>query len=345
MMNLIGMSQGDIDKIIKELCEPKYRATQIYKWIYKDKINSIDAMSNIPKKLREKLKSKFETKHLKVKKVFKDEKDYTHKFLIALNDNNLIECVLMKYSFGYTLCISTQVGCRMGCKFCASTIDGIVRNLSSGEIIDQIIVIEQYLSINISNIVLMGSGEPLDNYDEVIKFINNVNNPNGMNLGQRHITLSTCGIIPKIYELAEKKLKINLSCSLHAPNNVIRSRIMPINNKYPIEELIKSCKYYTDKTGRRITFEYAMVKGTNDSIQCAKELESLLKGMICLINLIPVNEIKESCFIKSEKNNIMKFSNYLNKRGLTTTIRRELGSNINAACGQLRRDTLNNLER
>lgn len=344
MKNLIGLSQQELQEIINDLGEPDYRANQIYKWIYSLKAQSIDEMNNIPKALKVKLKSNYILGHIQILKTFKDEVDGTHKFLLSLNDNNIIECVLMKYKHGYTLCISTQVGCRMGCKFCASTIDGVVRNLSSGEIIDQIMVIENALNIKISNTVLMGSGEPLDNYEEVLKFIYNVNNPNGIDMGQRHITLSTCGIVPRIYDLAKENLQINLSCSLHGPNNEIRSRMMPINKRFPIEELIKACKHYVNKTGRRVTFEYAMVNGLNDTIECAKELQLLLKDMICLVNLIPINKIEESSFIKSEKNNIIRFSNYLNKVGITTTIRRELGSNINAACGQLRRDTLNKLK-
>ena len=340
MTNLIGLSQVEIQEVMNNLEEPSYRANQIYKWIYAQRVNDVDEMNNLSKVFREKLKSSYKIEHLKVVKIVKDEKDDTHKFLLSLYDDNIIECVLMKYTHGYTLCISTQVGCRMGCNFCASTIDGVIRNLSSGEIIDQIMVVERQVDIKVSNIVLMGSGEPFDNYDEVLKFIYNVNNPNGVGIGQRHITLSTCGIVPKIYDLAEENLQINLSCSLHASNNKIRNKMMPINKKYPIEELLEACKFYVNKTGRRITFEYAMVKGINDSIECAKELESILRGMICLVNLIPINQIKESSFIKSEKDNIMKFSHYLNKVGITTTIRRELGSSINAACGQLRNETL-----
>ncbi|MPW26034.1 23S rRNA (adenine(2503)-C(2))-methyltransferase RlmN [Alkalibaculum sp. M08DMB] len=345
MTNLIGLSQEELQKIAEDLGEPKFRADQIYKWIYGHRVDEIDEMNNVSKKFRQKLKLEYKLDHIKVLKVLKDNNDDTHKFLLSLDDDNIIECVLMKYTYGFTLCISTQIGCKMGCKFCASTIDGIVRNLSSGEMIDQILVIENYLNIRVSNIVLMGSGEPLDNYDEVLKFVYNVNNPNGVGLGKRHITLSTCGIVPKIYELADENLQINLSCSLHAPNNSIRNKMMPINKKYPIEELIEACKYYVNKTGRRVTFEYAMISGTNDSLDCAKELEFKLRDIICLINLIPINEIKESSFIKSEKDNIIKFSKYLNTVGIQTTIRRELGSSINAACGQLRRDILNNPER
>lgn len=335
---MIGYSQQDLIELMEEIGQPSFRGKQIYRWIYKDKVSRFDEMSNLPKSLREILQKNHEIKHVQIHKVFKDDIDDTYKFLLMLNDGNLIECVLMKYSFGYTICISTQVGCRMGCKFCASTIDGIERNLTSGEIIDQLMVVSSYLNIDISNIVLMGSGEPLDNYVEVLKFIKNVNNEDGINLGQRHITLSTCGIVPKIIELSNEKLQINLSCSLHAPINEIRDLIMPINKKYPIEELMNSCRQYVENTGRRITFEYALIHGLNDSTDCAIKLSELVKNMNCLINLIPVNEINESSFIKSKKNNIIKFSKILNNNGITTTIRRELGSSINAACGQLRKN-------
>lgn len=341
MVNLVGFSKDEIIELMIKYKQPKFRANQIYRWIYKEGINKLDEMTNISKELRDNLKREFEIKHLQIQKVYKDTKDDTHKFLFQLKDNHIIEGVLMKYNFGYTLCISTQVGCRMGCGFCASTIGGMIRNLTSGEIIDQILVVNKHLGIRISNIVLMGSGEPLDNYEEVLKFIYNVNNPEGINIGQRHITLSTCGIVPQIYELANEKLQINLSCSLHAPNNKVRSLLMPINKKYPIEDLIESCIFYMKKTGRRITFEYALVSGINDTEECAIELVNKLKGINCLINLIPINEISESSFIKSKKNNIMKFNSYLNEQGLNSTIRREMGSSINAACGQLRRDNTN----
>ncbi|MFZ7132049.1 MAG: 23S rRNA (adenine(2503)-C(2))-methyltransferase RlmN [Eubacteriales bacterium] len=338
MINLIGFTKEDMMNLMVKIGQPRYRGNQIYRWIYREGINRLNEMTNIPKVLKEELLRDYEIKHIQIYKVFKDAKDDTYKFLLLLHDQHLIECVLMKYNFGYTLCISTQVGCRMGCKFCASTIGGVERNLTSGEIIDQIMVVNNYLGMQCSNVVLMGSGEPLDNYDEVLKFIYNVNNPDGINMGQRHITLSTCGIVPKIIDLAKKKMQINLSCSLHAPNNMIRDTLMPMNKKYPIEELLKACQFYFDETGRRVTFEYAMIHGMNDTQECAVQLVKLLKGRNCLINLIPINEIEESSFIKSEKNNIIKFSHHLQEMGLNTTIRREMGSSINAACGQLRKN-------
>ena len=338
MTNLIGLTQDQLYEVVRELGEAKFRGKQIYEWVYKHRAPSIDHMTNLPKDTREKLKEKYTIEHIKIEKILIDEKDETHKFLFSLNDQNTIEGVLMKYKYGYALCVSTQVGCKMGCTFCASTLEGIVRSLTSGEIIDQIMVVENHFQIRISNVVLMGSGEPLDNYDEVLKFIYNVNNSNGINIGQRHLSLSTCGIVPKIYDLAKENLQINLSISLHGSNDFIRSKMMPINKKYPLEQLIKACKFYIEKTGRRISFEYSMVNGVNDKIEHAKELEALLKGLNCHVNLIPVNEIKERDFIKSSKDNIIRFSRYLNDIGVPTTIRRELGSSINAACGQLRRN-------
>lgn len=338
MVNLIGLNQDELYKVAKDIGEAKFRGKQIYEWIYKHRASSIDHMTNLPKNTREELKEKYILQHITIEKIEKDEKDETHKFLFSLKDQNTIEGVLMKYKHGYALCVSTQVGCKMGCTFCASTLEGVVRSLTSGEIIDQIMLVEDHLQVRISNVVLMGSGEPLDNYDEVLKFIYNVNNSNGINIGQRHLTLSTCGIVPKIYDLAEEKLQINLSISLHGSNDSVRSKMMPINKRYPLEQLIEACTFYIEKTGRRISFEYSMVKGINDKIEHAKELEVLLKGLNCHVNLIPINEIKERDFIKSSKDNIIRFSRYLNDIGITTTIRRELGSSINAACGQLRRN-------
>lgn len=338
MINLIGLTEDELYEVVRELSQAKFRGKQIYEWIYKHRAPSIDHMTNLPKNLREQLKDKYIIEHIGIEKILKDEHDGTHKFLFSLRDQNTIEGVLMKYKYGYALCVSTQIGCKMGCTFCASTLDGIVRSLTNGEIIDQIMVVENHLGIRISNVVLMGSGEPLDNYDEVLKFIYNVNNSNGINIGQRHLTLSTCGIVPKIYDLAKENLQINLSISLHGSNDSVRSKIMPINKKYPLEQLIEACAFYIEKTGRRITFEYSMVNGVNDKIEHAKELESLLKGLNCHVNVIPVNEIKERDFIKSSKDNIIRFSRYLNDIGIPTTIRRELGSSINAACGQLRRN-------
>ena len=263
--------------------------------------------------------------------------DGTKKLLLAFRDGNLIESVIMKYKHGNSICISTQVGCRMGCKFCASTIEGRVRNLTAGEILSQIMVAQHLIQERISNVVLMGSGEPLDNYDNVMKFLEIVNAEYGLNIGQRHITLSTCGIVPKIYELADKELSITLAISLHAFSDEKRREIMPIANKYSIKEILEACRYYINKTTRRITFEYSLVKDVNDSIEDAKSLGKLLKGLLCHVNLIPVNEVKENSFKRSSQKTIENFEETLKNHGIEVTVRREMGSDINAACGQLRR--------
>ena len=255
-------------------------------------------------------------------------------------DGNAIETVLMEYHHGKTICVSSQIGCKMGCKFCASTGIKFIRNLTSGEIVEQILAVQRDEKTKISNIVFMGIGEPLDNYDNVLKAINILNNPKGLNIGARHISISTSGIVPKIYELADRDYQFTLSISLHATNDEKRSKMMPINNKYNIEELMKACKYYIKKTNKRISFEYALAKDNNDNLEDAKELVKLLKGMLCHVNLIPINKIENGQYIKSTNENIIKFRDYLNANGITATIRRELGSDIDAACGQLRRKNL-----
>ncbi|MEE0061687.1 MAG: 23S rRNA (adenine(2503)-C(2))-methyltransferase RlmN, partial [Acutalibacteraceae bacterium] len=266
--------------------------------------------------------------------------DGTIKYLFKLYDGEYIESVLMNYHHGYTLCISTQVGCKMGCTFCATGKSGFSRNLTPSEMLAQIQSAQVDNNIRISNIVLMGMGEPLDNFDNVIKFLSLVSSDKGINIGMRHITLSTCGVVPKMYELAKLKLQITLSVSLHAPNDEIRSRTMPINNKYGVNELIKACRDYAKITNRRITFEYAMIDGVNDSDECAKELAQLVKGMLCHVNLIPVNNVNGTAYQKSKKKRLVEFSNILEKNGVPSTIRRTLGSDIDASCGQLRRKKL-----
>ena len=264
-------------------------------------------------------------------------KDGTIKYLFDLLDGNAIETVRMEYKHGITICVSSQIGCKMGCKFCASTGIDFIRNLSSGEIVEQILAVERDTNIRISNIVFMGIGEPLDNFENVIKSIEIINSPKGLEIGARHISISTSGIVPKIYELADKNIQCTLSISLHNPTNEGRSKIMPINNAYPIEELIKACKYYLNKTNRRVSFEYALAKNNNDNLEDANKLAKLLKGINCHVNLIPINKIENGNFVKSTNENIIKFRDYLNSRGITATIRRELGDDIDAACGQLRR--------
>lgn len=336
MNNLLNYTLDELKVWMSENGESAFRGKQILSWIYKG-VMDFKGMKNIPKSLINKLEENFTIIMPEIIEVYKSELDGTEKFLLGFSDGNLIESVLMRYKHGNSICISTQVGCRMGCKFCASTIEGRVRNLTTGEILSEVIAVQNYIGERISNIVLMGSGEPLDNYDNVIKFLEVVSADYGLNIGQRHITLSTCGIVPKIYELADKELSITLAISLHAFSDDKRKEIMPIANKYAISELLEACKYYLNKTNRRITFEYALVKGINDGVEDAKALGKLLKGMLCHVNLIPVNEIKENTFKRSSKKAIDDFSEILKSYGIEVTTRREMGSDINAACGQLRR--------
>ncbi len=335
MINLLDMTCEELTSYIVSLNEPKFRGKQIYSWLYKG-ISSFEDMLNIPKSLREKLTENCTLGQLKIAEKFVSDIDETRKYLLQLNDGNYIETVLMKYHHGYTLCVSSQVGCRMGCKFCASTLNGKVRDLTSGEIIGQILAVQNDLGERISNIVMMGIGEPLDNFDNVMKFLKIVSSPDGLNIGMRHISLSTCGLVPKIYELADEKLQITLSISLHATDDKMRSSIMPVNNKYNIEKLIEACKYYIEKTNRRISFEYTLISGVNDNIETADALIKLLSGMLCHVNLIPVNAVSETGFKKTDRKKVEAFQARLEKNGISATIRREMGSDISAACGQLR---------
>ncbi|MZI79551.1 23S rRNA (adenine(2503)-C(2))-methyltransferase RlmN [Clostridium butyricum] len=336
MNNLLDYTLDELKVWMSENGESAFRGKQILSWIYKG-VMDFKGMKNIPKSLINKLEENFTITMPEIVEVYKSELDGTEKFLLGFSDGNLIESVLMRYKHGNSICISTQVGCRMGCKFCASTIEGRVRNLTTGEILSEVIAVQNYIGERISNIVLMGSGEPLDNYDNVVKFLEIVSADYGLNIGQRHITLSTCGIVPKIYELADKELSITLAISLHAFSDEKRKEIMPIANKYTISELLEACRYYLNKTKRRITFEYALVKDVNDGMEDAKALGKLLSGMLCHVNLIPVNEIKENSFKRSSKKAIDDFSEVLRNNGIEVTTRREMGSDINAACGQLRR--------
>ena len=296
-------------------------------------------MTNISLELREKLKQEFS---LCIYNIIKKQEssDGTKKYLFDVLDGNAIETVLMEYKYGKSLCISSQIGCKMGCKFCASTGIKFERSLTSGEIVEQVLAVQKDENIKISNIVFMGIGEPLDNYENVVNAIKILNNPKGLNIGARHISISTSGLVPKIYDLANENLQCTLSISLHATTDEKRSKLMPINNKYNIEELLNACKYYIEKTNRRISFEYALAKDNNDNIEDAKRLVKLLKGVLCHVNLIPINKIENGEFTKSSNENIMKFRDYLNEKGIVATIRRELGSDIDAACGQLRRKNL-----
>ncbi|KGM94144.1 23S rRNA (adenine(2503)-C(2))-methyltransferase RlmN [Clostridium botulinum] len=342
MKNILDFNLEELKNWMAENGESKFRAKQIFEWIYKKAILNFDEMTNISKASKGKLKNSFYIDIPNIMKKYKSNIDGTEKFLFEYKDGNIIESVVMRYKHGNSICVSTQIGCRMGCKFCASTVDGVVRNLTSGEIAAQILKAQQEIGERISNVVLMGSGEPLDNYDNVLKFIKLINDDNALKIGQRHITLSTCGIVPKIKELADEKLQITLAISLHAPNDDIRKSMMPIANKYNINELLDACKYYSKITNRRITFEYALVNGINDSAKNAEELFNQLKGILCHINLIPVNEIKENDYKRSGAKDIEEFKNILIKYGIETTIRREMGSDINGACGQLRRNYIKN---
>ncbi|MBD7914115.1 23S rRNA (adenine(2503)-C(2))-methyltransferase RlmN [Clostridium sp. Sa3CUN1] len=339
MENILDYNLDEISVWMKENGESAFRAKQIFSWIYKN-VWEFDDMKNLPKSLIEKMKENFYIGVPEVVEEYESTLDGTKKILFAFKDGNIIESVIMKYKYGNSICISTQIGCRMGCKFCASTLEGRVRNLTAGEILSEVIVAQKVLGERISNIVLMGSGEPLDNYDNVTKFLDLVNADYGLNIGQRHITLSTCGIVPKIYELADKGYSITLAISLHAFSDEKRRQIMPIANKYSIKEILEACDYYFEKTGRRITFEYSLVSGVNDGKEDAKSLSKLLKGRQCHINLIPVNEIKENTLKRPSKKTIEEFEKIVSEHGLDVTVRREMGNDINAACGQLRRNFL-----
>ena len=339
MKNIKDYNLEELKQEIENIGEKKFRADQIFKWLYQEKVKSFDEMTNLSLNLREKLKENYTICNFKILKK-QESKDGTIKYLFDVLDGNAIETVLMSYHHGYSICVSSQIGCKMGCKFCASTGINFIRNLSSGEIVEQILAVEQDTGVRISNVVFMGIGEPLDNYDNVINAIHIINNQKGLSIGARHISISTSGLVPKIYKLAEENIPCTLSISLHATTNEKRSKMMPVNNSYPIEELIDACKYYLEKTNRRISFEYALAKDNNDNIEDAKGLIKLLKGMLCHVNLIPINKIENGKFTKSSNENIIKFRDYLNEHGIVATIRRELGSDIEAACGQLRRKNL-----
>lgn len=335
--DLRSMSLSQLEEEILGLGEPKFKAKQIYSWLHQHQVSSVDEMTNISKALREKLKDNYEFCSCSIEKKLVSVYDDTVKYLFELNDGEYIESVVMKYKYGYTICVSSQVGCKMGCKFCASTIAGFVRNLMAGEILAQVYTAQKDLSIRISHVVLMGVGEPMDNFDNVMDFISLITDEKGQNMSMRNISLSTCGVVDGIYRLMEKKLQLTLSISLHAPNDEIRSRTMPVNNKWGVDELLKACRDYTKATNRRISFEYAMISGVNDSDECARELAKKLRGMLAHVNLIPVNEVKETGYKKSNDERIRRFVSVMESYGINTTVRRTLGSDINASCGQLRR--------
>ena len=332
-----SLSFEELSEEIKALGEKAFRSKQVYEWIHKKLAVSFDEMTNLSKDFREKLGAEYELMPLEMVDRRTSPSDETSKFLFKLQDDRVIESVLMKYKHGNSVCISSQVGCRMGCRFCASTLGGLERNLSAGEMLAQIYEIQRITGERVSNVVVMGTGEPLDNYDNLVKFLKMLSDDKGLNISQRNITVSTCGLVEKIKKLADEKLQITLAISLHAPNDIIRKELMPVANKYKIEEVLEACRYYYDKTGRRITFEYSLVQGVNDSEENALELITRIKGMNCHVNLIPVNPIKERNYTHSEDKYIQKFKLILEKNRINCTIRREMGSDIDAACGQLRK--------
>lgn len=338
-IDIKSMTVEEITCFMQEISQPKYRAAQIFKWLQSGTV-SFDEMSNLSKDLRNTLKEKCYIADVQIVRRLESKIDGTVKYLYRLYDGECIESVLMKYNHGYTVCISTQVGCRMGCKFCASGIGGLIRHLTASEMLSQIMAAERDNNIRVSNVVMMGMGEPLDNFDNSVRFLKLVSDEKGMNIGLRHISLSTSGVVDGIYKLAELKFPITLSISLHAPTDEIRSRTMPVNNKWNIEKLINACKDYQKATTRRISFEYAMINGVNDSDEHAVMLSKILKGVMCHVNLIPANPVVETDFVKSDNNRINRFKECLEKHKINATVRRTLGADINASCGQLRRQEI-----
>lgn len=340
-----SMTLEELQAFLAEWGEPKFRAKQIFAWLHEKQVDDFSQMTNLSQALRQRLAAETSISRLQMVERLLSKQDGTRKYLFALENGSVIESVLMQYEYGNTVCVSTQAGCRMGCRFCASTLDGVERSLTAGEMLSQVYTIQKDLGERISGVVLMGSGEPLDNYDAVLRFIRLLNDPAGQNIGQRHITLSTCGLVENMYRLADEALQITLAVSLHAPNDTIRQQIMPVANAYPMEQLLQACQDYIQKTKRRITFEYAMMQGINDSDVCAEELAQKLRHMLCHVNLIPMNPVKEREFTKSGTERVQHFAKILQQHGVETTIRRRLGSDIDAACGQLRRRYMQKEER
>lgn len=332
-----SLTPEKLTAVLADMGEKPFRAKQIFEWLHGRGVTSFEEMTNLSKNLRERLADSFYISDLKIVEKLVSNEDNTIKYLFDIGNNTIIESVFMSYSYGNAVCVSSQAGCRMGCSFCASTVDGLERNLLAGEIAGQIYKIQQDTGKRVSNIVIMGSGEPLDNYDNVIDFLNIINNEKGLGIGMRHITLSTCGLVDKIYRLMELKLQITLAISLHAPNDDIRRRIMPVAKKYSIDEVIKAAKVYADTTKRRVTYEYSLIRGVNDSEENALELAKRLHGSMCHVNLIPVNDVKENDYIHSGEKAIKAFAKVLEDNSIEVTVRRKLGSDINAACGQLRK--------
>ena len=335
-----SLTLAELTAELKALGQPGFRAKQIFHWVHQKLVTEFSAMTDQPKTLLAKLEETFYIAAPQIERR-QEAKDGTVKYLLRMADGNCIETVVMRYHYGNTVCVSTQVGCRMGCAFCASTRGGLVRRLEPSEMLDQVLFSQLDSGLPISHIVLMGIGEPLDNFDEVMRFLENITSPEGVNIGMRNISLSTCGLVPKIDQLAEKKLQLTLSISLHAPTNQIRSSMMPVNDAYPVEQLIQTVRRYQETTGRRVSFEYSMVRGVNDSDICAKQLADLIRGMGAHVNLIPINPVDGSPYSATDAANVRRFQQKLESLGVNATVRRRLGSEISAACGQLRRDEMN----
>lgn len=337
-IDIKSLSLNQLKELLIQRGEPAFRAGQVYSWLHQKRVSDFSEMTNISKTLREQWRESFAINTITVQRKLVSKIDGTTKFLYRLQDGETVESVLMQYHHGYSICISTQVGCKMGCTFCASTLAGYVRNLTPAEMLDQIYQAEKESGQTIQHVVLMGIGEPLDNFDNVVAFLKILQSPEGKNLSLRNVSLSTCGLVEQIRELAEYRFGLTLSVSLHAPNDALRATMMPVNRRYPIEELLAACREYIEKTGRRISFEHAVIAGVNDSIACAEELAMRLRGMLCHVNLIPVNEVKEREYRASERSVVYRFQKLLTDRGINATVRRTLGSDIEAACGQLRRE-------
>lgn len=337
MTDLRSLSYDELNTLILQLNEKKFRTGQIYEWVHKKLVQSYEEMTNIPKALKEKLEKEVDFTSIREVERYVSKIDGTTKFLFELKDGNIIETVLMKYHHGNSVCISSQVGCRMGCRFCASTLGGLTRHLEVSELLNQIYYIQKTTGERVSNVVVMGTGEPFDNYDNIVKFIHMLTDERGLNISQRNITVSTCGLVPRIYDLAKENFSITLAISLHAPNDSMRKELMPIANKYSIDEIMEACDHYIRETGRRITFEYSLVAGVNDKEEHAKELVKRLSGKLCHVNLIPVNPIEERDYKRSARESVEHFRSILERNHINATVRREMGSDIQAACGQLRK--------
>jgi 23S rRNA (adenine2503-C2)-methyltransferase len=336
-VDIVSLTYEELKTDIANLSEKAFRAGQIFGWLHNKLVKDFDEMTDLSKSLRDKLKEHYEICQISIVEVQESKIDGTKKFLFKLQDGNMIESVWMQYKYGNSVCISSQVGCRMGCRFCASTIGGLERNLTPGEMLTQVYEITRLTGERVSNVVVMGSGEPLDNYDTLLKFIYLISHERGLNISQRNLTVSTCGLVPEMKRLADEKLQITMALSLHAGTNEKRRELMPIANKYKIEEVVEACAYYFKQTGRRITFEYSLVGGVNDTDDDAEQLAALIGHLNCHVNLIPVNPVKESIYVESAQKDILKFKNKLEKKQINVTIRREMGRDIDGACGQLRR--------